>query len=88
MDFFPFDPVQDFDAVTELYAAANTLDRPEWPPSSHRAIVGLLKNAATGSSPSAHWPTTENGHLIAVAEIELPQEENTNLTVIDIKVHR
>src|SRR5882724_2758746 len=58
VEFSPLDTdqtsEQDFQAITELLAAVDAIDRREWPPLSYKAAVGLLRSAVqTGPEPGA-----------------------------------
>lgn len=92
MEFSPLDTdqtsEQDFQAITELFAAVAAIDRPEWPPLSYEAAVGLLRSAVqTGPDPGAFWTARRDGQIVAVAYFELPREENTSTAFISIRVH-
>lgn len=78
---------QDVSDATEFFAAVNAIDRPEWPATSRDGIEEQLRGAHIGSEPATFWlGRLEGGRLAAIGVVRLPQEENTTLAQLDVRV--
>jgi RimJ/RimL family protein N-acetyltransferase len=74
--------------VTAVYAAADAVDRPEWPAESPEAIAGRLRTAHLGSDPVTFWVgRLADGRAAVVGLLELPAQENLEQAAILIRVH-
>jgi GNAT superfamily N-acetyltransferase len=90
MEFSPFDPKQaseeDLVAFHALDEAVTRVDRPGAPPRSYAAFVDFVNVCSIGSMPIFPWVARRDGRIIAYTLFQVPQEENTNMGIIEIHV--
>jgi mycothiol synthase len=90
MEFSPFDPKQaseeDLVAFHALDEAAALIDRPGAPPRSYEAFVEFVSACSIGSMPIFPWVARRDSRIIAYTLFQVPQEENTNMGIIEIHV--
>jgi mycothiol synthase len=73
-------------AYYQLALATFAVDRPGVPSPSFDAMAARLRSPLTPLGPARYWLAWEDSDLVGVAIIILPEAENANLTVTELRV--
>lgn len=74
--------------MAALYDAANAVDRPGWPSESPEAMAGRLRTSHLGPDPLTWWLCRlADGRAAGFGVVQLPQEENTAMALVEVRVH-
>ena len=91
MRFLPFDPGTasgtDYEAVTEMRARMQVLDRPGTPPIPLAATIELLSGQdGVSMGPRTFWTARDAEGLTGFASVSLPDRENTDMVLVFVEV--
>jgi GNAT superfamily N-acetyltransferase len=87
----PFDPVGASEKALadfyQLFLADTRLERPEDREPTRASAVGRLRTPLTAVSQSMYWAAFTEGRLVGLLTACLPEHENTQQALVELRVH-
>ncbi|WP_410575612.1 GNAT family N-acetyltransferase [Amycolatopsis sp. cmx-4-61] len=76
-----------FAAYHDVVKACQAADRPGEPTLPLEELIGRLKKPMPGMGRAVHWVGLRHRDVVAVAEVFLLDEENSDIAMVNVKVH-
>lgn len=82
-----FDPAAEFATYHDVLVASQDADRPGEPRLPAAELAGRLAKPLPGMGPAAHWAAHRGRELVAFAQVNFLEAENSGIGLTDVVVH-